>query len=151
VWKTLHSGIAHAAPKGWEFPSEKGELTIGQVWADNKMDEICTKDNLWETPRTSEMQRTLTPADEKICEAAENPKKMREFIARKRFFRTRPDGIAHHNEKRIWYFMEFKRTADVLPDYLERKDKMASKQYETFMEILRKAKKLRLWGQVSAP
>ena len=37
--------------------------------------------------------------------------------------------------------MEFKRTSDVLPDYLERKDKMASKQYETFMEILRKAKK----------
>ena len=37
--------------------------------------------------------------------------------------------------------MEFKRTSDVLPDYLERKDKMASKQYENFMEILRRAKK----------
>jgi len=86
------------------------------------------------------MQRTLTPADEKICEAAENPQKMREVMARKRFFRTRPDGIAHHNEKKIWYLMEFKRTSDVLPDYLERKDKMASKQYETFMEILRRAK-----------
>jgi hypothetical protein len=48
-WKTLHSGIAQAAPKGWEFPSEKGELTLGQLWTDNKMDEICTKDNLWET------------------------------------------------------------------------------------------------------
>jgi ribonuclease HI len=141
VWKTLHSGIAHAAPKGWEFPSEKGELTIGQLWADNKMDEICTKDNLWETAQTSEMQRTLTPTDEEICKAAKNPKQMRESMARKRFFRTRPDGIAHHNEKRIWYLMEFKRTSDVLPDYLERKDKMASKQYETFMEILRKAKK----------
>jgi len=46
AWKTLHSGIAQAAPKGWEFPSEKGELTIGQLWDDNKMDEICTKDNL---------------------------------------------------------------------------------------------------------
>ena len=90
--------ITQAVPKGWEFPSEKGELTIGQVWADNKMDEICTKDNLWETAKTSEMQRTLTPADEEICEAAENPKKMRESMVRKRFFRTRPDGIAHHNE-----------------------------------------------------
>jgi hypothetical protein len=47
------------------------------------------------------MQRTLTPTDEKICEASENPKKMRESMARKRFFRTRPDGIAHHNENRI--------------------------------------------------
>jgi hypothetical protein len=37
--------------------------------------------------------------------------------------------------------MEFKRTSDVLPDYLKRKDKMASKQYENVMKILRKAKK----------
>jgi hypothetical protein len=37
--------------------------------------------------------------------------------------------------------VEFKHTSDVLPDYLERKDKMASKQYENFMKILRKAKK----------
>jgi hypothetical protein len=141
VWKTLHSGIAQADPKGWEFPSEKGELTIGQLWTDNKMDEICTKDTLWETARTSEIQRTLTPVDEEICEAAENPKAMKEIKARERFFRTRPDGIAHNNENRIWYLMEFKRTSDVLPDYLERKDKMASKQYENFMKILRKAKK----------
>jgi hypothetical protein len=70
TWKTLHSGIAQAAPKGWEFPSEKGELTIGHLWTDNKMDEICTKDNLWETVQTSEMQRTLTPTDEEICKAA---------------------------------------------------------------------------------
>jgi hypothetical protein len=105
------------------------------------MDEICTKDNLWETARTSEIQRTLTPADEEICEAAENPKAMRETKAMERFFRTRPDGIAHHNENKIWYLMEFKRTSDVLPDYLERKDKMSSKQYENFLNILRKAKK----------
>jgi hypothetical protein len=87
------------------------------------------------------MQRTLTPADKEICGAAENPKAMRETKAMERFFRTRPDGIAHHNENRIWYLMEFKRTSDVLPDYLERKDKMTSKQYENFMSILRKAKK----------
>jgi hypothetical protein len=37
--------------------------------------------------------------------------------------------------------MEFKHTSDVLPDYLERKDEMVSKQYENFMNILRKAKK----------
>ena len=58
-----------------------------------------------------------------------------------RFFRTRPDGIAHHNKKKIWYLMEFKHTSDVLPDYLERKDKMTSEQYENFMNILRKVKK----------
>ena len=104
------------------------------------MDEICTKDTLWETARTSEIRRTLTPADEEICGAAENPQAMKETKAKERFFRTRPDGIAHHNEDKIWYLMEFKRTSDVLPDYLERKDKMASKQYENFMNILRKAK-----------
>jgi hypothetical protein len=83
----------------------------------------------------------LTSADEEICKAAKNPKAMRETKAKERFFRTRPDGIAHHNEKKIWYLMEFKRTSDVLPDYLERKDKMALKQYENFLNILRKAKK----------
>ena len=36
--------------------------------------------------------------------------------------------------------MEFKRTSDVLPNYLEKKDNMSSKQYENFMNILRKAK-----------
>jgi hypothetical protein len=133
--------MAQTSPKGWEFPSEKGELTIGHLWADNKMDKICTKDNLWETARTSEIQRTLTSSDEEICKAAKNPKTMRETKAMERFFRTRPDGIAHHNEKKIWYLMEFKHTSDVLPDYLERKDKMAFKQYENFLNILRKAKK----------
>jgi hypothetical protein len=141
VWKTLHSGIAQAAPKGWEFPSEKGELTLGQLWADNKMDEIYTKDTLWETARTSEILRTLTPADEEICGAAENPQVMKEIKAKERFFRTRPDGITHHNDNKMWYLMEFKRTSDVLPDYLERKDEMTFKQYENFMNILRKAKK----------
>ena len=141
TWRTLQSGIAQAAPKGWEFPSEKGELTLGQLWADNKMDEICTKTALWDTAQSSEIQRTLTPADEKICGVTENPQKMKEIEAKERFFRTRPDGIAYHNENKIWYLMEFKRTSDVLPDYLERKDKMALKQYENFLNILRKAKK----------
>jgi hypothetical protein len=141
VWKTLHRGIDQTAPKGWEFPSEKGELTLGQLWADNKMDETCTKDTLWETARTSEIRRTLTPVDDEMCGAAENPQEMKETKAKERFFRTRPDGIAHHNEDKIWYLMEFKHTSDVLPDYLERKDKMSAKQYENFMNILRKAKK----------
>jgi hypothetical protein len=141
VWKTVHSGIAQTDPKGWEFPSEKGELTLGQLWADNKMDEICTKDTLWETARTSEIRRTLTPADEEMCGAAENPQEMKETKVKERFFRTRPDCIAHHYENKIWYLMEFKHTSDVLPDYLERKDKMTSKQYENFMNILRKVKK----------
>jgi hypothetical protein len=83
----------------------------------------------------------LTPVDEEICGAAENPQAMKETKAKEHFFRTRPDGIAHHNENKIWYLMEFKRTSDVLLDYLERKDKMASKQYENFMNILRKVKK----------
>jgi hypothetical protein len=53
--------------------SVNGELTLEQLWADNKMDEICTKDVLWESDRTSKIQRTLTPADEEICRVAQNP------------------------------------------------------------------------------
>jgi len=35
---------------------------------------------------------------------------------------------------------EFKRTSDVRPDYLERKEDTAKKQYQSFMDILKKAK-----------
>jgi hypothetical protein len=94
----------------------------------------------WETVRVSEILRTLTPADEETCKPVHDRRALREIIAKKRFFRVRPDGIAHHNKKRMWYLMEFKHTSDVLPDYLERKDSMESKQYENFMNIFRKAK-----------
>ena len=54
-------------------PSVDGELTLEQLWADKKMDEICTKDALWESAQTSEILRTLTPEDEETCRASHNP------------------------------------------------------------------------------
>jgi hypothetical protein len=42
TWETLQRVITKAAPKGWEFPFKlvvDGELTIGQLWSENKMDE----------------------------------------------------------------------------------------------------------------
>ena len=72
TWKTLQNGIAQTAPKRWEFPSIDGELTLEQLWADNKMDEICTKDALWGVVQTSEILKTLTPADEETCRATHN-------------------------------------------------------------------------------
>jgi hypothetical protein len=104
------------------------------------MDEVCTMGTLLETTRDSETQRTLTPSYEETWKTSHDPWKTRETKTRQRFFRTRPDGIAHHNKKKIWYLMEFKRTSDVLPNYLEKKDNMSSKQYENFMNMLRKAK-----------
>jgi hypothetical protein len=71
-----------------------------------------------------------------------DPRTTRQTKTKEHFFRTLPDGIAHHNKKKIWYLMEFKRTTDVLPNYLERKHIMSSKQYENFMNILRKTKNL---------
>jgi hypothetical protein len=59
TWKTLQRDIPQATPKGWDFPSLDGELTIGQLWIDNKLDEVYTMDDLWETVRDSETQRTL--------------------------------------------------------------------------------------------
>jgi len=100
TWKTLQGGIAEADPKGWNFPSVQGELTIGQLWADNKMDEICTIDALWTEAQDSEMKRPLSQENEEICKASLNPGKTRQKKAKERFLRTRPDGIAHHTKKK---------------------------------------------------
>ena len=101
------------------------------------MDEICTIDALWEAVKESEMKRTPSPAGEEACTTEHDPRKSRQSKAKERFLRARPaDGIAHHNEKKTWYLLEFKRTSDFRPDYLERKEDMVSKQYENFMDIL---------------
>jgi hypothetical protein len=48
------------------FPSVNSELTIGQLWAEKKLDEICT-DASWDTAKDSEMKRTHPQADEDTC------------------------------------------------------------------------------------
>jgi len=78
TWKTLQGGIAETDPKGWNFPSLQDELTIGQLWADNKMDEICTIDALWSKAQDSEMKRPLSQENEEICQATPNPGKTRQ-------------------------------------------------------------------------
>ncbi len=110
TWKTLQSDITQAAPKGWDFPSLDGEVTTGQLWVDNKMDEVCTMDTLWEATRDSETQKTLTPTDEETCKTAHDPRKTRQ-TKKEHFFKGRSDDITHHNNKKIWYLMEFKRTS----------------------------------------
>ncbi len=80
-----------------------------------------------ESVQDSEMKRTPSPADEETCTTTHDPRKARQTKAKERFLRARPDGITHHNEKRIWYLLEFKRTSDVRPDYLERKEDMTYK------------------------
>ena len=104
------------------------------------MDEICTIEALWEAAQNSEIKRTLSPTDESACLSAHDPTTSRQTKVKERSLRTRPDGIAHHNEKKILYLLEFKRTSDVRPDYFETKKDMTYKQYENLMNILRKAK-----------
>jgi hypothetical protein len=134
-----HNQESHkAASKDWNFPSVNGELTIGQLWEDNKMDEICTIDALWETVEDSEMKGTPSPGDEETWTTSHDPRKSRQSKTKEHFLRDLPtDVITHHNEKKIWYLLEFKRTSDIRPDYLERKEDMTRKQYENFMDILR--------------
>jgi hypothetical protein len=92
------------------FPSVNSELTIGQLWAEKKLDEICIDAPL-DTAKDSEMKRTLPQADEDTCKIAQDPRTARQAKTKERFLRAHPDGIAHHNEKRIWYLLEFKRTS----------------------------------------
>jgi hypothetical protein len=87
---------------------------------------------------TKNPQRTLTPPDSETCKTTLDPRKTRQTKVRELFFRVRPDGTTHHNNKKnvsSWNSNEhrtFSRTTS--------KKKMTSKQYENFMNILRKAK-----------
>jgi hypothetical protein len=91
TWKTLQSVIVKAAPKVWNFPSVKGELTMGQqLWGVNKMDETCTTDALWETTKDSEMKRTLSPSDEEACTTVHDPRKSRKSKPQELFLSERP-------------------------------------------------------------
>jgi hypothetical protein len=47
---------------------------------------------------------------------------MRQIKAKERFLKASLDDIVHHNKKKIWYLLEFMRTSDVRPHYLERKE-----------------------------
>ena len=96
TWRTLQSVMTAVTPKGWTFPSVNGELTIGLVWKDNKMDEICTIESLWEAARDSEIQKTHSPTDEETCAAAHDLRKSRQLKAKRSelFLRVRPDGIS---------------------------------------------------------
>ena len=104
------------------------------------MDEICTIDTIWSATQDSDMQRPLSQENEDMCQDSHNPWETRRKKAKERFLRARPDGITHHIEKKIWYLLEFKRTSDIQPDYMETKENMALKQYENFMNTLRRAK-----------
>ena len=82
------------------------------------------------------MKDTQTERDE----YTNNPGKTRKKKVKERFLRTRPDGIAHHTDKKLWYLLEFKRTSDIQPDYMEKKDSMTLKQYSNLMDIIRRTK-----------
>ena len=59
-------------------------------------------------------------------EKSHKPQAERQEKTRKRFpfLRVHPDGVVvYHNEKRLWYLLEFKRTSDVRPDYPENLEK----------------------------
>ena len=74
-------------------------------------------------------------------ETAHDPRKTRQIKAKEHFLRARPDDIALHNEKKIWYLMEFKRTSDVrLGTRIPRETRRHVINCQIFMDILRKVR-----------
>jgi hypothetical protein len=51
--------MAEAVPTGCNFPSLAKKLSIGVVWANNKLDHICSAEQLWREAEASEMRRKL--------------------------------------------------------------------------------------------
>jgi hypothetical protein len=51
--------MAEAVTTGCSFPSLARKPSIGVVWANNKLDHICSAEQLWRGAETSEMRRKL--------------------------------------------------------------------------------------------
>jgi hypothetical protein len=88
-----------------------------------------TQDTIWNTVRTREMDRSLTPAEARSVQVGQS----KEEIVKERFWRMRPDGIAVlppvGNKTGVFCILEHKCMSDVCDRYLTRVKLTGENQY----------------------
>jgi hypothetical protein len=88
-----------------------------------------TQDAVWNAARTREMDRPLTQREAIRIQAGQS----KEEIAKERFWRMRPDGIAVlppvGSKAGVFCILEYKQMSDVCNRYLLRAKSTAENQY----------------------
>ena len=121
-----------------EFVTLDSEHNLRTLWANTRCAEVCEAEELWQAAEPHEKaareQAGISFDDTLHDNMAE------------RFWRKRPDGVALDHEKKVCYLIEFKRTGDRWPDYRQRAEQRAERQYSSLVQGLSQAGQSRGWA-----
>ena len=121
-----------------EFVTLDSEHNLRTLWANTRCAEVCEAEELWQAAEPHEKaarEQAGTSLDDTLHD------NMAE-----RFWRKRPDGVALDHEKKMCYLIEFKRTGDRWPDYRQRAEQRAERQYSSLAQGLSQAGQSRGWA-----
>ena len=143
-WRLIHGELARLTAPEWKFLCISGEKYLQTLWNEipSEIEGLqylnLSQDVIWTAARDREMGRSLTQA-EMIRVQEGQPK---EDIAKERFWRMRPDGIAVlppvGNTTGVFYILEFKHMSDVCDRYLTRDKLTAEDQYTSLRSAISK-------------
>jgi hypothetical protein len=104
-----------------------------------------TQDTIWNAARVREMDRPLTQAEARRIQEGQS----KDAIAKERFWRMRPDGIAVlppvGNKTGVICILEHKRMSDVCDRFLTRAKRTAEDQYESLRSAISEAIQRQGW------
>ena len=126
----------------WKFLCISGEKCLQTLWNDipSEIEGLqylnLTQDTIWNTARDREMQCPLTQAENRRIQGDQS----KEVVAKERFWRLRPDGIAVlppvGNKAGVFCILEHKRMSDVCDQYLTRAKRTAEDQYVSLHSVI---------------
>ena len=121
--KSLMEDIEKHGEQGrtMKFVTMEAEQTLRTLWSMSGCEAICSKDQLWAAAKE----------EERSAQSMENAEadQVTDDELQERFWNKRPDGVVLDHEQKICFLIEFKRTMDQWPNYRERAEERAEKQY----------------------
>jgi hypothetical protein len=133
----IHGELARLAAPEWKFLCISGEKFLQTIWNEitSDFEDIqylnLTQETIWNAARAREMARPLTPVEDRRIKEGVS----KEVIAKERFWRMRPDGMAVlppvGNKAGIFCILEHKRMSHVCHGerYLTRTKRTGEDQY----------------------
>jgi hypothetical protein len=140
-----HGELARLSSPEWKFLCISGEKCLQTIWNEipSEIEGLqylnVTQDAIWNAARTREMDRSLTQGEARRVTEGQS----KEAIAKERFWRMRPDGIAvlppAGNKADVFCILEYKRMSDVCDRYLLRVKSTAENQYASLRSAISEA------------